>query len=392
MLRYGRNVAELGRGLRRLSVAVEPTSTVEPKLHQNFMTNEINPANHNITHEGRFYAVPQAIQKQLFTYGGLPKTFTTLVNTLNELALMVRSPAIEVIDCLKSTDFTAPVLRYALYGKLGTGKTTSLAHILHYGTSAGFLLVHVPWAPSWFRNHSVAKEATPSATRPPLVEQPSKSVEWLRHFGHQNGSLLRELQLKTTETRTWSKRETTPAGSSLLELIELGLNRAKYATDVIDALLTEIKRAAVADQCRVLVVVDGFNAFFSSQSMVRRIDRSVVPPAEFALTKSFLSIIRNDWNNGAVVVSVDSLAHPADQRASHLPRYLLGQQGFEWLDPFVPVAVNNYSDKEAHSQISYYADRRWLVNPNSTTDAGLRQLIHASSSNPFTLMQLVAPY
>lgn len=43
MLRYGRNVAELGRGLRRLSVAVEPTSTVEPKLHQNFMTNEINP-------------------------------------------------------------------------------------------------------------------------------------------------------------------------------------------------------------------------------------------------------------------------------------------------------------------------------------------------------------
>ena len=94
----------------------------------------------------------------------------------------------------------------------------------------------------------MAKEATPSATRPPLVEQPSKSVEWLRHFGHQNGSLLRELQLKTTETRTWSKRETTPAGSSLLELIELGLNRAKYATDVIDALLTEIKRAAVADQ------------------------------------------------------------------------------------------------------------------------------------------------
>ena len=32
-----------------------------------------------------------------------------------------------------------------LDGKTGTGKSLSLAHILHYGINAGFVLVHVPW-------------------------------------------------------------------------------------------------------------------------------------------------------------------------------------------------------------------------------------------------------
>jgi hypothetical protein len=30
-------------------------------------------------------------------------------------------------------------------GKTGVGKSLSLAHIVHYGSSAGFVLVHVPW-------------------------------------------------------------------------------------------------------------------------------------------------------------------------------------------------------------------------------------------------------
>lgn len=39
----------------------------------------------------------------------------------------------------------------------------------------------------------------------------------------------------------WSIRETTPEGSTLKDLITHGINRAKYACDVMDILLNELK-------------------------------------------------------------------------------------------------------------------------------------------------------
>lgn len=39
----------------------------------------------------------------------------------------------------------------------------------------------------------------------------------------------------------WSKREKTEQGAPLLELVEHGIARVKYACDVIEALLNEIK-------------------------------------------------------------------------------------------------------------------------------------------------------
>ena len=70
--------------------------------------------NHDVHNEGRFYTIPEPIKKQLFANGGLPKTFTLMSHTLNELCLMVRKPSLEIIDHLKETDHDAPVVRYVL--------------------------------------------------------------------------------------------------------------------------------------------------------------------------------------------------------------------------------------------------------------------------------------
>lgn len=48
-------------------------------------------------------------------------------------------------------------------------------------------------------------------------------------------------QLKINKEYVWSKREKTEVGAPLSELVELGINRVKYACDVIDALVDEIK-------------------------------------------------------------------------------------------------------------------------------------------------------
>ena len=38
-------------------------------------------------------------------------------------------------------------------------------------------------------------------------------------------------------------------------------------------------------------------------------------------------------------------------------------QGFEWLDPSIPIDVPDYTEKEALSCLHYYIDRKWLQNP-----------------------------
>lgn len=46
--------------------------------------------------------------------GGLPKPFTEQTKMFAETALMVRNPALEIINNLKLTDYQKPALRYLL--------------------------------------------------------------------------------------------------------------------------------------------------------------------------------------------------------------------------------------------------------------------------------------
>lgn len=50
----------------------------------------------------------------MFQLGGLPKPFIEQTQMFAETALMVREPAIEIINNLKSTDFQKPAVRYLL--------------------------------------------------------------------------------------------------------------------------------------------------------------------------------------------------------------------------------------------------------------------------------------
>lgn len=71
-------------------------------------------SNHGLEHSGRFYEIPNSLQKQLFAYGGLPKQFAILTQSLNELCIMVRKPSIELVGYLKKTNFDAPVPRFVI--------------------------------------------------------------------------------------------------------------------------------------------------------------------------------------------------------------------------------------------------------------------------------------
>lgn len=325
--------------------------------------------------------------KQLFGHGGFPKSFMQQTKTFTETAIMVRQPALDVMNCIRASDMDKPVIRYVLYGEIGTGKSITMAHLLHYIHEEGYLIVHVPWVSEWLRRVPRHKEMSNSQTHEGLVDLPLDAAAWLIHFKSQNQTLLKSGDLTVSKEYVWSKREKTEAGAPLLALVEHGISRVKYACDVIDALIDEIKILSTNKQCKTFVAIDGFNSFFYPLTRLNTPTKKKVKPEEVTLTTSFLKLTNNDWKNGAIVVTADQLAVPDDHQESYLPRYLLYKKGFEHLDPFVPIEVGRYNEKEFLCCVQYYRDRLWLRGPQEIES----ELKYTSACNPYKFMEQCAP-
>lgn len=282
-----------------------------------FRTSENDPLKHTFDHLGQFYKVDERDKKSLFLYGGLPKSFQIQTKTFNETCLMIRQPSIDVINCIRSIDFSKPAVRFVLYGKMGSGKSLSLAHIIHYCFKNNFLIVHVPWVGNWMRR---CQEYSNSETKEDFVDLNIDAAAWLLHFKTQNAHLLSNANLNTSEDHVWSKREITPAGSPLTDLVEHGMNRIKYASQCVVILCNEIKKLSTQGVCKTLVTVDGYNALFYPNTRVYTEKKEVVHPHKVTLTEGFLNLSKFDWNNGVIVLTVDEIAIAAKDQISHLPR------------------------------------------------------------------------
>ncbi|XP_014244282.1 28S ribosomal protein S29, mitochondrial [Cimex lectularius] len=343
---------------------------------------ETNPVKHTNEHLGLFYTVPVADRAKLFPAGGLPKSFLSSVDTFNEMCLMIRKPALDVINYLEKTDFDKPVIRYVLFGKPGCGKTLTLAHIVHYAYLNQFVLVHVPWTWTWFRDKKV--DAAYSTSHAGMVDLPVVSANWLKHFQTQNENLLKNLDLKIGKDYVWNQREVTTEGSSIHELILHGINRIKYAADCVDALISELKAASNAKKCKTLVVIDGFNALLGgSPTVVKTEDKLMVNPANVTLSQTMINACKQDWTNGAVVLTIDQRAAKNNFLNNHFPLYLLGRKGFETLDPFVPVPVTELTESEFHNMVDYYEDRKWIFRKDGRVD-----LEFLTNKNPYKLREM----
>lgn len=401
MMRYGRNAAVLYQkawnSTLSSQVLQEPvlpvdepytTQIKQPTPLQHFRCYDSNPIDHKLQHLNRFYTVLPETYRKLFTHGGMTREFHKMVKTFNECCVMVRKPALEVMSYLQTANYSTPVIRYLLYGRVGAGKTMTLAHLIHYASIDGWLIVHAPWVPLWTR---VFKEIIPSQSHPGRMDHHTEAVAWLQQFKQQNAELIQAQKLTISKTYTWSKREATEEGSPLSSVYDHGINRVKFASDCVAVILKEIKLLANAGRTKAFVAVDGMNALYQP-TRIRREDKSPVGPNDVTLVRAFQKLMRNDWTNGAVVCVVDKLASHPDLRESYHPRYLLGKQGFEDLDPFIPVITENYSLKEIHSCLDYYTDRRWIQVDKGRTEEGRKELIFLSGNNPDELCKICAAW
>ncbi|KAM9294716.1 small ribosomal subunit protein mS29 [Gastrophryne carolinensis] len=348
-----------------------------------FRTGESDPARHTEEHEGQFYTIPPSEVKDIFPHG-LPARYKLQCKTFNETSLMVRRPALELLTYLKNSDFSQPAVRYVLYGKPGTGKSLSLCHALHYCHNQGWLILHLPDAHLLVKN---CKELMASSYDKRRYDQPLEASDWLKHFKASNERFL--TQIVTRQRYVWSKREATEEGTPLLAVVDQGLTRVKIASDVVGVVLKELKGQSGGDAFRLLVSMDGANSLWG-RTTLKKEDKSFAAPEELSLVHNFRKMVNNDWTGGAVVLTVSQTGSLFNPKTSYLPQQLLGKEGFDALDPFIPILVPAYSEKEFESCYQYYVERRWIQHHKARTPQGKMELKFLSNFNPRELEKICA--
>ncbi|CAK9804458.1 28S ribosomal protein S29, mitochondrial [Anthophora quadrimaculata] len=338
----------------RRTVITAAAKEIQDTKVSSFRTMDSYPPEHDINNLNRIYTVPETITNLLMP--GVPHEMKKQIKIFHEFSILIRKPAIELISYLEQTDYTKCINKYVLYGKLGAGKTITLLHLIHYGLTRNFVIVYLPWVANWFRFPKVVVQ---SVSNPDKLDLPEEVANWLKFFKCLNEMTLSQLDLKVSKEYTWSQRESTNCGDSLFSLIDFGIQRTKFACGVVHALLDEIKTASIAGKCRTLVVIDGFNAFTAERTVVRDENHVYVTPDRMSITSAFFDIVNYNWCNGAVILTVDTRADN-ERKKSIYPVCLLGKKGFEHLDPFLPICVENYSTEEFQTILKYYEDRKWI--------------------------------
>lgn len=319
-------------------------------------TSEDDPAKHGEQHEGQHYHIPHQDLKTVFPHG-LPTRFEKQVKTFREAYLMVRNPALELLHYLRNTNFAHPAVRYVLYGEKGTGKTLSLCHSIHFCAKQDWMIVHIPDAHLWVKNCRDLLQSTHNKQR---FDQPLQASTWLKNF-------------KTTNERFLSQ----------------GITRVKNATDAVGIVLKELKRQSSLGVFPLLVAVDGVNALWG-RTTLKKEDKSPIAPEELALIYNLRKMVKNDWHGGAIVLTLSQTGSLFKPRSAYQPQELLGKEGFDALDPFIPILVSNYNPKEFESCIQYYLENNWLQHEKAHTEEGKKELLFLSSGNPGVLERLCA--
>ncbi|XP_063001933.1 small ribosomal subunit protein mS29 [Elgaria multicarinata webbii] len=360
---------------KQCTAAIQDVQFPPEKPRVIFRTSESDPANHTEEHVGQHYSLPPQEVKVMFPHG-LPERFKLQVKTFNEACFMVREPAVELLTYLKHTNLAHPVLRYVIYGEKGTGKTMTLCHAIHYCARQNWLILHIPDAHLWVKN---CKELLPSSYNKERFDQPLEASTWLKNFKTTNEHFLKEI--KTQQKYVWSNRESTEEGSPLAEVVEQGLNRVKNASDAVGVVFKELKQQCPRGSFKLLVAVDGVNALWG-RTTLEKPDKSEVSVKELTLVHNLKKMVANDWTGGAVVTTLSQTGALFQPRRAYLFHDLLGKEGFDALDPFVPIHVLNYTDREFESCYQYYLERKWLQHEKASTDGGRMELRFLSGRNP----------
>ncbi|KAF8623781.1 hypothetical protein AX15_006191 [Amanita polypyramis BW_CC] len=184
---------------------------------------------------------------------GLPKKLLQEYRVLSKPYTVIRNATVGVVGKLKAArDRSSSQSRYVLTGRPGAGKSCLLLQAVEYCVHSNWVVVYIP------RAVNLVNSTTPYAydLRTQTYLQPQFAFQTLQRTLSVNNNLLSTLH--TTKKLVFEKRE-LPVGSSLTDLIAVGLKDTSAAPAVLDAFMTELSQQT---KHPVLLAVDDFQALY----------------------------------------------------------------------------------------------------------------------------------
>uniref|UniRef100_A0A1I7UG02 Small ribosomal subunit protein mS29 n=1 Tax=Caenorhabditis tropicalis TaxID=1561998 RepID=A0A1I7UG02_9PELO len=365
-------------GCRRIGIVGSRHLSTEPNIQKNVEV-------------GTLQEIQMSVAKQLNMKNHLPSPMSKQMETLGELVTLIRDPMVEIASCMRVIDKKLPTLRLVLWGPFGTGKTVTLNQAVHHAYNNNWAIVHLRSAMELTRR---VKEIEMSSFVSGRINDPSNAVSILQNFKQQNQHIWKLLgDLLTEKDYEWSKSERTMQGKPITEIIEMGITAPYLASDCVGALFRELRRHAKDDKLKVLVAVDDANSLWG-KTLVKRADRTYASPSDLTLVVHFRRLFANDWTNGCVLMVADKKEVSDARNELRVSRYtpleLFGEEGFEYVEPFVPIETTNYSESETDKIYKYYVNKNWLASKAARSEEGRKQLMHLSAFNPYYYERLCA--
>ncbi|RDD45710.1 28S ribosomal protein S29, mitochondrial [Trichoplax sp. H2] len=336
-----------------------------------------NPVLHDIEHIGQFYTVRQDDMDAVLAKA-LPRRLTSFSKVIGSADIMIRDPAIDIINQLKKRSPDEQPLKFIIGGRDGTGKTVTLAHVIHYCYRSNWFILHVPSVYKWISPNCEVKR---SHRRKKFWDQIDHACEWLKLCKSINKHLIGNMFIK--KTFHYGRGDKFVKGDSLAKVIEQGLLKSEFSVDVVECILQEL---ATQNEIPVLYAVDEYNAFFG-KSAVQDWDKKNIDPVYLSLIANFTRVLepKSRLRNGAYVMAISRTGAPRTH--CYTAKQLLPGVGMRRSEPYSPKVVSNLTKEEVKTFIHYYKMKSWL---NYENDTEINEIHDLTSGNPLLLSKISA--
>ena len=306
------------------------------------------------------------------------------------MPIMVREPALKAINYLKKMDYQRQEnVRMLLYGDLGHGKTQVLTHLVHYLQMLDdHIIIHVNDLSKFTEQ---ASDQEQSITRKGRVNTPLDAALFLQKFRIMNKNRLdrkKEL-LVTSADYSWSSKESTKKGDTLESIADHGVNRMNHASDCVAVLIKELVLAAGDGRIKLAVVIDDLQMLYTDSSpYMKHADRKRLYIEEITVARALMKLVKSKSLGMVTLAACDD---KSERKQNVLPQDCLGDEGWDAMNPCLPIHVPKYSRVEFETYMDHLLDIGWLQRPESATREARNELRFVSGLNPGELFNLCKP-
>ncbi|KAM5544215.1 hypothetical protein V8D89_001875 [Ganoderma adspersum] len=237
-------------------------------------------------------AFPTGDSKALKAYG-LPTNVLVDYMLLSRPCSVVRESTVEVLDQLdKAAGSSSAQTRVVFTGKSGCGKSYLLVQAVQYAIQKDWITLYIP------RGINLVNSSTPYVydARTQTYGQPAFAQQLLRRFVDVNEKLIKNLRVQGSYP---FKDAMIGSSSSLLDLINIGLESQEPAPTVLSVLFAELSKQ---NELPVLLAIDDFQALYNL-SMYRDPYFKMVKAYHLTLPRTLLEFAsgKQSFARGAVL-------------------------------------------------------------------------------------------